>query len=155
MIKGVETKELKVNADERGWLIEIMRSDWELFEKFGQVYITTSYPKVVKAWHMHKLQTDNMTCISGKVKFVLYDDREGSNTKGQIMEIEMDGKNPVLIKIPAGVWHGFKNIGNELVIVINAPTELYNYENPDEYRLPPDTKKIPYDWGLDPNVKHG
>ena len=155
MIEGVETRALKVNADERGWLIEVLRSDWDLFEKFGQVYITTSYPKVVKAWHMHKLQTDHMTCISGKVKFVLFDGRDGSKTKGEIMEIEMDGKTPVLIKIPPGVWHGFKNIGDELVIVINTPTELYNYEKPDEYRLPPDTKEIPYEWGLDPSVKHG
>lgn len=155
MIDGVQTKELKLNSDERGWLVEVLRGDWNFFEKFGQVYVTTSYPKVVKAWHMHKLQTDCMTCVKGKVKFVLYDGRDGSKTKGEICEVKMDEKTPILIKIPPGVWHGFKNIGNDLVIVINAPTELYNYENPDEYRLPPDTNRIPYNWVLDPKVKHG
>lgn len=155
MIDGVQTKELKVNSDERGWLVEILRRDWDFFEKFGQVYVTTSYPKVVKAWHMHKLQTDHMACVKGMVKFVLYDSREGSKTKGEIYEVKMNEKSPILIKIPPGVWHGFKNTGNDLAIVINIPTGLYIYGKPDEYRLPPDTNKISYKWVLDPKVKHG
>ena len=77
MIKGVKIKELRVIPDERGWLMEILRCDDELFKKFGQVYVTTAYPGVVKAWHLHKKQTDNFTCIHGSMKVVLYDDREG------------------------------------------------------------------------------
>jgi dTDP-4-dehydrorhamnose 3,5-epimerase len=155
MIEGVVTKQLGQFADERGWLIEILRSDWEHFQKFGQVYITAAYPQVVKAWHMHKKQTDNIACIKGMIKLVLYDDRKKSKTKGEINEFTIGEKNLLLVKVPPQVWHGFKTITEEYALVINIPTELYNYKEPDEHRLPPDTNKIPYDWKLAPWLKHG
>jgi dTDP-4-dehydrorhamnose 3,5-epimerase len=155
MIEGVVTKQLGQFADERGWLIEILRSDWEHFQKFGQVYVTAAYPQVVKAWHMHKKQTDNITCIKGMIKLVLYDDRKNSKTKGEINEFTIGEKNLLLIKVPPQVWHGFKTITEEYALVINIPTELYDYKEPDEHRLPPDTDKIPYDWKLAPWLKHG
>lgn len=155
MIDGVVVRNLKRITDERGWLMEILRSDWELFEKFGQVYVTTANPKVVKAWHMHKKQTDNLACVKGEAKLVLYDGREGSKTEGEINEFKIGEKNPLLVKIPAGVWHGFTATGGEEAMVVNVPTALYNYDKPDEYRLPPDTKEIPYDWKLTPGLKHG
>ncbi len=154
MIEGVVVKSLRVIPDERGWLMEILRSDWEIFEKFGQVYATAAYPNVVKAWHMHEKQTDHLACIKGNVKLVLYDGRESSKTKGQLVELIIGDRNPAIVKIPPGVWHGFKAIG-ETAIVVNIPTELYDYEKPDEYRLPPDTDKIPYDWKLAPWLAHG
>jgi hypothetical protein len=73
MIDGVKTKNLKVVPDERGWLMEILRNDDDIFENFGQVYMTTAYPGVVKGWHLHKKQTDNFTCIHGMMKVALYD----------------------------------------------------------------------------------
>jgi dTDP-4-dehydrorhamnose 3,5-epimerase len=155
IIEGVVTKQLKQLADERGWLTEVMRSDWEHFVKFGQVYITAAYPQIVKAWHLHRKQTDNIACIKGMVKLVLYDDREKSKTKGEVNEFVIGDKNLLLVQIPPEVWHGFKAIGEEYALVLNAPTEAYNYEKPDEYRLPPDTDKIPYDWKLASWLKHG
>ena len=155
MIEGVVTKQLKQIADERGWLMEIMRSDWEQFQKFGQVYITAAYPQVVKAWHMHKKQTDNVTCIKGMMQLVLYDDREKSKTRKEINEFTLGERNQLIVKIPPEVWHGFKALGEEYALMLNVPTELYNYEKPDEYRLPPDTEKIPYDWKLASWLKHG
>jgi dTDP-4-dehydrorhamnose 3,5-epimerase len=155
MIEGVVTKQLKQAADERGWLIEILRSDWEHFQKFGQVYITAAYPQVVKAWHMHKKQTDNIACIKGMIKLVLYDGREKSKTKNKIDEFIIGERNPLLVKIPPEVWHGFKTITEEYALVLNVPTELYNHKEPDEYRLPPTTDKIPYNWKLAPWLKHG
>jgi len=154
MIEGVKTKNLRMLSDERGWLTEILRSDEEIFEKFGQVYATAAYPDVVKAWHMHKKQADNLVCIKGSVKLVLYDGRKGSKTKGEINEFTIGEKNPLLIKVPPEVWHGFKAIG-ETAVIVNVPTELYDYKNPDEHRLPPDTDKVPYDWKLKPGLKHG
>jgi len=155
MIEGVVVKKLKLIVDERGWLIEILRCDWDVFEKFGQVYMTTAYANVVKAWHMHKEQVDNMTCISGLVKLVLYDERSESGTKGEVNEFIIGDRSPLLVKIPPSVWHGFKNVGNQIAVVINIPTNVYNYNEPDEYRLPPDTDKIPYDWKIVPWLKHG
>ena len=155
MIKGVKIKELRVIPDERGWLIEILRCDDELFKKFGQVYVTTAYPGVVKAWHLHKKQTDNFTCIHGSMKVVLYDDRKDSSTYKEINEFFLGVENPRLLSVPPFVYHGFKAIGTETAYFLSVPTEPYNYKKPDEYRLPPDTDKIPYDWVLTPGLKHG
>jgi len=155
MIEGVVTKQLRQATDERGWLIEIMRNDWEHYQKFGQVYVTAAYPQVVKAWHMHKKQTDNVACIKGMIKLVLCDCREESKTKNEINEFVIGERNLLLVKIPPEVWHGFKNVTEEYALVLNIPTELYNYKEPDEHRLPPNTRKIPYNWKLAPWLKHG
>jgi dTDP-4-dehydrorhamnose 3,5-epimerase len=155
MIEGVEVKKLKFIPDERGRLMEILRSDDNIFIKFGQVYMTTTYPGVVKAWHMHKKQWDFVCCIKGMIKLVLYDPREASRTKGEINEFFIGEYNPCLIRIPPEVYHGWKCVSETEAIVINIPTEPYNREKPDEYRLPPETQEIPYDWILTPGKKHG
>ncbi len=146
MIDGVKVKKLRVIPDERGRLMEMLRSDDELFIKFGQVYMTTGYPGVVKAWHYHKKQVDNFVVIKGMMKIVLYDSRENSPTKGEINEFFMGDHNPILLQIPALVYHGFKCISGEEAIVVNCPTEVYDYREPDEYRLDPHSGEIPYDW---------
>lgn len=146
LIQGVKIKMLKPIPDDRGWLMEILRCDDEIFEKFGQVYITVGYPSVVKAWHYHKIQTDHFAVIKGMAQVVLYDMREDSPTKGEINEFFIGELNPLLIKIPPMVLHGFKAVGTESAFVVNIPTEPYNRENPDEYRLPWNDPSIPYNW---------
>jgi len=146
MIQGVKTKKLKVILDERGRLMEMLRNDDELFIKFGQVYLTTAYPGVIKAWHYHKIQTDHFVVVHGIMKIVLYDGRKDSPTFGQIDEYFAGVHNPVLIQIPPMVMHGFKCISEHEAIVINCPTELYNYESPDEYRIDPRSSEISYNW---------
>jgi dTDP-4-dehydrorhamnose 3,5-epimerase len=146
MIHGVKIKKLTVRADERGRLMEILRSDDELFTKFGQVYVTTAYPGVVKAWHYHKGQTDNVAVVKGMMKIVLYDPRDDSPTKGQVNEFFLGEHNPALVQIPNLVYHGFKCIGEEEAIAVNCPTEVFNYADPDEYRIDPHDNDIPYDW---------
>ncbi|MEW6685559.1 MAG: dTDP-4-dehydrorhamnose 3,5-epimerase family protein [Candidatus Edwardsbacteria bacterium] len=146
MIEGVKTKKLKVIPDERGRLMEMLRSDDEIFEKFGQVYMTTTYPGVVKAWHLHRKQTDNIVCVKGMIKLVLYDGREDSSTKGELDEFFIGEHNPLLVQVPKEVYHGWKCISEEEAVVINCPTEPYNYQHPDEERLEPHGEEIPYDW---------
>ncbi|MBC7251769.1 MAG: dTDP-4-dehydrorhamnose 3,5-epimerase family protein [Anaerolineae bacterium] len=146
MIEGVTVRKLRLIPDERGFLMEMLRSDWEEFDKFGQVYVTAVYPGVVKGWHYHKIQTDRFVCVAGMAKVVLYDGREGSPTYGEVNEFFMGVQNPILLKIPPGVMHGFKGISQEMTLIVNIPSELYNYEHPDEYRLPAHTDQIPYDW---------
>lgn len=146
MIDGVKVKKLKVIPDERGRLMEMFRADDEFFEKFGQVYVTTTYPGVVKAWHKHEKQADNMACVAGMVKLALYDARNGSSTRGQIDQFYMGVHNPILVHIPAGIYHGWLCVSDTESIVVNAPTEMYDYKNPDEQRLDPHSGEIPYDW---------
>lgn len=146
MIEGVEVKKLKVIPDERGRLMEILRSDDEVFEQFGQVYMTTAKPGIVKAWHYHKLQTDNFTCVFGKMRLALYDAREQSKTFKEVQDFIVDLENPMLIKIPPNVYHGFKCVSNQEAIVINTVTRPYNHQDPDEYRVDAYDNDIPYDW---------
>jgi len=146
MIDGVQVRKLRLIPDERGFLLEMLRSDWPEFDQFGQVYVTAVYPGVVKGWHYHKIQTDHFVCIQGMAKVVLYDSRDGSPTHGEVNEFIMGPLNPILLKIPKGVCHGFKGISPEMTLIVNVPTELYHYEQPDEYRLPAHTTEIPYDW---------
>ena len=148
MIEGVEIKQLKANADERGFLMEILRENDDIFQRFGQVYVSLNYPGVVRAWHYHKLQDDLIAGLKGMIKLVLYDGREGSPTKGQVEEYFLGEQNTILVKIPVGVMHGYKTIGVEPSLLINFPTKAYNRAEPDEYRLPWDTPEIPYDWAL-------
>lgn len=146
MIEGVKIKKLKVIPDERGRLMEILRCDDGVFEKFGQVYITTALPGIIKAWHYHKKQDDHFTCILGKIRLALYDAREDSTTKGEINEFILSLEDPFLVKIPKMVYHGFKDIADTESMIINIPTMPYNRDEPDEYRVDPYDNEIPYDW---------
>jgi dTDP-4-dehydrorhamnose 3,5-epimerase len=146
IIDGVKLKPLKIIPDERGRLMEILRSDDDLFEKFGQLYLTTAYPGVVKAWHYHKLQDDHFVVVRGMMKIALYDDRDGSPTRGEVNTYFLGEHNMQLLKIPKLIWHGFKCISEYEAMVLNIPTMTYNYETPDEYREPAHGGKIPYDW---------
>ena len=145
-IAGVKTKALRQVPDERGWLLEILRADEpELFEKFGQVYVSATYPGVVKAWHYHRRQTDNFACVAGMVKLVLVDTRDDSPTSGAVNEFFLGTLNPMLVQVPNLVYHGWKCISTEPSLVVNLTTEPYNREEPDEYRLDPHGT-LPYDW---------
>ena len=146
MIDGVMVKDLKVIPDERGRLMEILRCDDEMFQKFGQVYLTTGYPGVVKAWHYHKTQTDHFCVIKGMMKVALYDSRDGSPTKGEVNEFFLGEHRPILLRIPSLVYHGFKTVSTEEALLINIPTEPYRYADPDEFRVPPHDNDIPYSW---------
>jgi dTDP-4-dehydrorhamnose 3,5-epimerase len=146
MIEGVKVKKLKVIPDERGRLMEMVRSDDEEFTRFGQVYMTTAYPGTVKGWHYHGKQYDNMVVVHGMMKIVLYDRRPESKTRGELMELFAGDHNPLRITIPPGVCHGFKCIGTGEAMVVNTVSEPYNYDDPDEFRIHPHDNDIPYDW---------
>ena len=146
LIQGVAVKPLAWIADERGRLIEVLREDDKCFERFGQVYVTTVYPGVVKGWHYHRRQIDHFACVVGMIKLVLYDDRPGSPTTGRINEFFLGVYAPQLITVPALVWHGFKGVGDTEAVVMNVPNYPYHRREPDEYRKDPHSADIPYDW---------
>lgn len=149
MIKGVLVKPLSQIADERGKIMHMLRADEPHFEQFGEIYFSVVYPGVIKGWHLHKEMTLNYAVISGMVKLVLYDPRGNSPTKGEIQELFVGEDNYILVRIPPGIYNGFKGIGTKPAIVANCATLPYH---PDEIgRLDPFTSDIPYDWGL----KHG
>jgi dTDP-4-dehydrorhamnose 3,5-epimerase len=146
MIKGVKVKNLKKIDDDRGWLMEMLRKDDPDFLGFGQVYITTALPGVVKGWHYHTLQTDNFVCVNGTALVALYDARKDSATYREVNKFILSVKEPKLIQIPNFVYHGFKALEGREASIINCPTELYNYDKPDELRVDAHDNKIPFDW---------
>jgi len=134
---------LKVIEDGRGRLMEMLRNDEHGFTGFGQVYMTTCNPNIVKAWHLHKYQTDQFVCVSGTLKVGIYDWDSG------LTETYYIGENsPYRITIPPNLWHGFMACGTKEAVVINTVDKPFNYANPDEYRRPFDDKKIPYEWAI-------
>jgi len=151
LIKDVVIKQLKIFPDDRGYLMEMMRKDWPEFMQFAQSYVTACYPGVYKAWHYHKKQWDHFVCLWGMAKVALFDARENSATKGKINVFHIGRLNPTLLRIPPLVYHGFTAEGGQTALIVNFPTELYNYREPDEFRAPYNDPSIPYDW----EVKHG
>lgn len=148
MIEGIEVKPLKRHADERGFLMEMLREDDAIFEHFGQAYVSLNYPGVIRAWHYHKKQHDFWVVPKGMVKAVVYDCREGSPTYGEVNEFFLGDNNPAMLKIPIGTMHGYKTIGTEPSLLINFPTKPYDPKDPDEYREAWDSDNIPYNWDI-------
>jgi len=147
-IAGVRLIPLKVLPDDRGWLFEILRADQPHFQKFGQVYLSACYPGVIKAWHAHRTQTDHQCVVDGRALIGLFDDREGSPTRGRTMAVDARGETPMLVQVPPGVWHGVMAIGERRCLLINIPTEVYDPKSPDELRREPDDPAIPFNWSV-------
>ena len=126
--------------------MEILRRDEELFQQFGQAYVSACFPGIVKAWHCHRLQFDVFCCLAGNLKVGLYDDRPDSGTRGQTQALVIGALNPALVRIPPLVWHGFMALAGETAVVLNLPTELYNYREPDELRREAFDPEIPFQW---------
>lgn len=146
MIQGVLIHPLKQIPDERGKVMHMLKSTDPHFEQFGEIYFSCVYPGVVKGWHRHSRMTLNYAVVTGLIKMVLYDDRKGSPTHGQVEEIFLGESNYCLVKVPPMVWNGFKGIGTEPAIVANCATIPHD---PNEIeRLDPMSGRIPYDWSL-------
>lgn len=148
-IDGVRVTPLRRIPDERGAVFHMLRNDDEHFESFGEIYFSTVYPGVVKGWHLHHEMTLNYAVPVGMIKLVCHDDREGSPTRGNTLELHIGALNYVLVTIPSKVWNGFKGEGGTAALVANCST-IPHRSNEIE-RLDPFDNEIPYDWSL----KHG
>lgn len=146
LIEGVQSKNLEVFADQRGRLMELVRADEDIFAGFGQVYMTTTLPGVIKAWHLHRKQTDMVACILGMIRLVIYDDRPNSPTCGRFNQFFMGTHAPMVVRVPPGLYHGWQCISVEEAVIINTVTHPYNTANPDEERLDPHNCHIVFDW---------
>ncbi len=146
MIEGVVVSPLKQIVDERGKVMHMLRSDAPGFRGFGEIYFSTVHPGAIKGWHIHKKMILNYAVPHGLIKFVLYDDRAGSATQGELQELFLGPDNYCLVTVPPLVWNGFKGVGAELAIVANCASIPHD---PDEIdRRDPFDPCIPYDWAL-------
>ena len=147
MIDGVKLTPLRQIFDERGKVMHMLREDSKNFSRFGEIYFSCTYPGVVKAWHLHKDMTLNYAVIYGEIKFVLFDDRVESPTKGEIQEFFISPENYMLVTVPPKIWNGFKSVGGKTSIVANCST-MPHHPNEIERRSPNDPL-IPYNWNLE------
>ncbi|MCM8799526.1 MAG: dTDP-4-dehydrorhamnose 3,5-epimerase family protein [Candidatus Omnitrophica bacterium] len=139
MIEGVKFVELKAHVDDRGYLIEILRANDEYFSKFGQVYLVGNFSKgTIRAFHKHNILWDWFFISHGSAKFVLIDDRKASPTFKSIDTFIVSSRNPSLIAVPPGVYHGWMSLEDDTQMVSIA-SEIYNRQAPDEVRIPYDT----------------
>ncbi len=145
-INGVRLHKLKQFHDERGKVMHMLRSDDKHFEQFGEIYFSCSYPNVVKAWHKHSEMTLNYAVISGNVKVVLFDDRDGSSSHGCLEEYFLSPENYHLLIVPPGIWNGFKAIGGQMAILANCASIPHRKD--EIVRLPHDSAQISYNWDI-------
>jgi dTDP-4-dehydrorhamnose 3,5-epimerase len=149
MIDGVVVSPRRQLVDERGKIVHVLREDDPEFERFGEVYFSWVNPGVVKAWHLHTAMTLNYTCPVGVVKLALWDDREGSPSRGEVMELFLGPDDHRLVTVPPGVWNGFKGVATTPSMVCNCATLPHD---PEEIRRrDPFDPAVPYDWAL----RHG
>ena len=148
MIDGVIVTPLRQISDERGKVMHMLRCDSSIFQKFGEIYFSSVYPGAIKGWHIHKKMTLNYAVPYGNIKFVLYDDRFDSPTKGELQELFLGPDQYQLVTVPPMVWNGFKGVGTEMAIVANCATEPHDPQEID--RLDLFDPSIPYDW----EIKH-
>ena len=146
MIHGVLVHPLRQIPDERGKIMHMLRCDDPHFEKFGEIYFSVVYPGVIKGWHLHREMTLNYAVVTGTIKLVLYDDRPDSPTKGEVQELFVGEANYVLVRIPPGVWNGFKGVGVVPAVVANCSTVPHSAG--EIVRKGPFDPSIPYSWEL-------
>jgi dTDP-4-dehydrorhamnose 3,5-epimerase len=144
-IEGVQVVALKSVRDERGRLMEVQRRDDPHFLGFGQAYITSTLPGVIKAWYRHTRQIDQIALIKGTLRLVLFDTRENSTTRETLFEITIEEAAPALVQIPSGIWHGFQAIKDE-AFLLHLNSEPFQFDAPDEERIAPDDPRVPYRW---------
>ena len=139
MIKDVSVIELVARVDDRGYLVEIIRATDPHFTKFGQVYLVGDLTRgTTRAFHKHEELWDWFFISHGSAKFVLVDDRPGSPTYMEQNTFVAGTRNPSLLVIPPGVYHGWMSLEDDTQMISTA-SEIYNRAKPDEVRIPPDS----------------
>jgi dTDP-4-dehydrorhamnose 3,5-epimerase len=123
-MEGVVIRSLKRFEDPRGWLTELFRQD-ELPEGFlpTMSYLSVTHPGIARGPHEHTDQTDGFAFIDGSYELYLWENRPGLSAKP--MRVRVGKDNPVLVIVPPGVVHAYKNVGEADAFVLNFPNQLY------------------------------
>ena len=148
-IDGVSVREVRHVPRDHGVITEIFRPEWDPTGlPVVHIYQSRLYPGALGAWSCHQRSTDRLFVNQGQLKLVLFDGREDSKTRGFLMELHAGDARPSLVVVPPGVWHGLQNLGSTDALILNCPTEAYDYKDPDHYRLAYDSAEIPYTWNV-------
>ena len=144
-IDGVLVTGLRQVVDERGAVLHHMRNDAPEFTTFGECYFSEMIPGAVKAWKRHSEQTQHLAVPIGRVRFVIYDDRELSPTNGSLEVVELGRPDHYnRLRIPKGLWYGFTCLSNQPALIANCTDEPHDPTD-TELRAEHDPR-IPYHW---------
>ncbi len=144
-IEGVVVRDAVTLLDERGELTEVYSEPWGVLpEPVLHVYQVIAAPGSIRAWIVHRKQSDRLFFSLGKLKLVLFDERAGSPTRGRLEELFLGERRRALVVIPPGVYHAVQNVGTTDALYINLPTRIFDHGAPDKFRLPLDSELIPY-----------
>ncbi len=127
-MKGVTITPLTKIPDDRGCIFHMATN--KTIKKFGEIYFSTIYPGVVKAWHYHTKMTLNYCVIKGMIRLVVSQGKE-------FEEIYLGDRNYCLVTIEPGIYNGFMGMGTEEAIVANL-TDIPHDKN--------EIKRFPYDY---------
>jgi dTDP-4-dehydrorhamnose 3,5-epimerase len=151
LIDGIQYRLTRPVSHQHGHLTEAFRADWGVTDApVVQVNVTVTFPGRIRAWGIHQFTIDRLFAATGSLCIVCYDGRRGSPTFGRVNEFFLGGRNQGLVVIPPGVYHGWKNIGEDEAMVVSMPSRLYDHEGPDRWELLWDSETarttIPYQW---------
>ena len=141
-IEGVIVDACRRIDNDRGYLQEIWRDDRDGASPVRQIYTTCTREGVVKAWYKHAMQVDSFFVLEGEMRLVLVDDRPDAASRGAVGEFLLSAREPRLLTLPPGIWHGFRSLSGNLV-VLHANSRPFHFEGPDEVRLAPDSPGMP------------
>lgn len=144
-ILGVVLKPLREIPTPDGAVLHMLRADDPDFTQFGECYFSEVYPGKVKAWKMHEYQEQNLSVPVGKIRLVLYDARPASPTYKQMEIIELGRPESYCkIRIPSGIWYGFKGISAQTALIVNCADKPH--DPTDNKKIPAEDAEINYTW---------
>ncbi len=144
-IEGVVSVALRELADEHGSVLHMLRSDSPDFYKFGECYFSEILPGAIKAWKLHREQTQNLAVPVGRIRLVIYDDRVSSCTRGNLQIQELGRPDFYLrVQIPPGLWYGFTCLSQTPALLANC-SDIPHDPSESEH-IPAIGSNIPYVW---------
>jgi dTDP-4-dehydrorhamnose 3,5-epimerase len=141
-IEGIILTPLKIIETPGGNIKHAVKASDDGFDSFGEAYFSYIKTGDIKAWKKHKEMTMNLIVPEGKIRFVLYDDREGSSTKGDFQELIIGEGNYIRLTVPPMVWMGFEGVDNEISMLLNVA----NIEHRPEEQQRKSLEEIHYNW---------
>lgn len=151
-IEGALLQPLAVIPTPGGPVMRMLRPESALLpdfrQCFGEIYFSEVLPGHVKAWKRHTRQVQHFAVPSGLLRIVLYDDRQGSATRGVVCELALGRPdNYALLRIPTGVWYGFTAMGDAPALICNCAD--IPHDPTEGQRLPMNDPSIPYVWSTE------
>ena len=142
MIKDVILTPLRIIENPAGNILHAMKRPEESFAGFGEAYFSTVEYNIAKGWKKHTKMVLNLVVPCGYILFILFDGRENSETRGQLMEVTLSKENYQRLTVPPGVWMAFKGLSKELNMLLNIASIPHDPQEAET--LPLQNAVIPY-----------